>query len=916
MADKVGEAYVELRYKLDQLQRDLRVAQAAIQNQVQEVADDANERTTGMFDGVNAGLDRLQGSITSVMQVAVVAFSVQMVQAVYGYANAIAEAGDKTQLMRSRLAGITKDAGAFDMARESAMKLGVSVSSVAEVMQRFGMATQAMGRPTEDLQKLTEVVINLGRISGATQEEMTAGMLQLGQALASGRLGGDELRSVLESMPELARVLAEQLGVPIGKLRDMGSQGQLTADLVTNALLRAFDDVNRRAAELPETLEQAKNRMTNAWNDVLAGIDQTLHVSQALQAVWNTLAGTAEKVAVALGSASPESQRKVLQERVAALKAEREQAEGVLGGALGGGVKDALNVLMPPGLASIVTQSTRPLEAINAELEKTERMLAEVGRKPLELIRGAPGSTGEKPVKYEPPGPLTGDAAKAQDALIARIKSQADYEEQQRRESQQQLHESLNDYEDTERKKTAAAKAEAAKRQQEQEHLQARAKTLTQESMTDLEKYEAKVKEVDQLVGKKALTKEQGDTVKAGLKREFDEQQARKPENAAEKRVADMRSEVEELKRLQAAQDVSQEKYQEVVYQIAGERAARQLGREATEAERQAVAALTIEQEKLKDAMERSRKIQDLEQEIDASERLQKAKQEGAKAYYETAKAIAVEQEVRKLGVGATSDEIEKTRKLAAEKYDLANREQYDRTYDPTAGALDAMKELGDEAQQFGKMMGDAVKQGADTAAQALTQFVETGKLKIDDLARSIEHQLLQGAISQFVNLMLGAAGNALGSYLGATPASPTSAAATASATPGGASQHAKGGVRSGPGIQAFENTVVRAPTFFAFARGAQLGVMGEAGDEGILPLERTASGDLGVKATGIGGSGMQVNINNFGAPEQVQTSVRKAGDQEVLDVAFLSASRRHMNSGQLDKQFAGNFGARPKPMR
>ena len=803
--DKVGEAYIELRYKLDQLQRDLRVAQAAIQNQVQEVADDANERTTGMFDGAQEGVARLGTAIRTVQQLAVVAFATQAATAVYGFAEGVAQAGDRANLLRARLQGITGDAKAFDMARETAQRLGVSIESAASAMARFGMAGKDIGLSTTEVQRLTETVLNLGRISGSSSEEMTAGMQQLAQALASGRLGGDELRSVLENMPELARVLADELGVGVGQLRDMGAEGKLTADVVARALLGAFDRVNARAAELPETLDQAKARMVNAWNEVAAGISDALHVSDLLQSLWNGMASNAEALAVRLGTASDATKIRALQGELQATEARMAELRQVIEAPL----QDPLGAAL----------FGRQLEGLQEKAEDLRRsLIALQGVAQQDLADDRHFARPDKPGGGFPPvqglddaGPTAGAFAllPSSEDIQAQIQAQQELDREAKRLEEQRA-----------RERKAARDKEAREAAAAARELASQVAAVTRDVQTPQERYSARVAELDGLMKRGAISADLYARAVAKAKEEL--AKASKPDDTA--LDAKIKAEDERWRyETQAAHD------------------------------------------------RRDQTMASMEEES------KRAKEQDPAGYY------------RRTG-----------------DTELAP------TYDPAAGAMQAMRELGDESQQLGKMMGDAVREGADIATDALSQFVMTGKLDIKSLARTIEGELVHGAIRLMINAMIGGMGGGQGGAAGGL-------AGLLFGSGGGAapaSQHAKGGIRSGPGIQAFENTVVRSPTFFAFARGAQLGVMGEAGDEGILPLERTASGDLGVKATGIGSGGMQVNINNYGSPEQVQTSVRKAGDQDVLDVAFLSASRRHMNSGQLDQQFKGNFGARPKPLR
>ena len=101
----------------------------------------------------------------------------------------------------------------------------------------------------------------LGGGSAASQE---AALVQLGQALGSGTLRGDELNSILEQAPRLAKAIADGMGTTIGQLRQMGSEGKLTAQDVFNAIRGQSDRLKMELGKMPWTIGQASNKMQNA----------------------------------------------------------------------------------------------------------------------------------------------------------------------------------------------------------------------------------------------------------------------------------------------------------------------------------------------------------------------------------------------------------------------------------------------------------------------------------------------------------------------------------------------------------------------------------------------------------------------------------------------------------------------------
>lgn len=150
--------------------------------------------------------------------------------------------------------------------------------------------------------------------------------------------------------------------------------------------------------------------------------------------------------------------------------------------------------------------------------------------------------------------------------------------------------------------------------------------------------------------------------------------------------------------------------------------------------------------------------------------------------------------------------------------------------YDAKTGVTDALREMQDQSEQFGKLFGDAVRGGAEVATDAISSFVLQGKLDVKSLAQSIEADLVHSAVRQLVNSLVGAGGTALAGYFGggagATAGYTTTSPWAGSYGPAPVA-NARGGVYDGPGISAYSSSIVDRPTLFPFARGT--GLMGDA---------------------------------------------------------------------------------------
>ena len=162
------------------------------------------------------------------------------------------------------------------------------------------------------------------KISGASVEETTSAMYQLTQAMAAGKLQGDEFHSIMENAPMLAQSIASEMGLTVGQLKEMSSQGLITADIIKEALFNSAEETNSKFAEIPMTFQdigtQVQNELIAAFqpameeisnmtssgvlNDALAGLSIAFRlVGTAAQAAIITVKGAFSALSVVIGTA-------------------------------------------------------------------------------------------------------------------------------------------------------------------------------------------------------------------------------------------------------------------------------------------------------------------------------------------------------------------------------------------------------------------------------------------------------------------------------------------------------------------------------------------------------------------------------------------------------------------------------------
>lgn len=140
------------------------------------------------------------------------------------------------------------------------------------------------------------------KIAGAGVQETTSAMYQLTQAMAAGKLQGDEFRSIMENAPMLAQSIAQEMGLSVGQLKEMSSQGLITADIIKNALFNSAEETNAKFAEIPMTFQDIGTKLQN---DLIAAFQPVMEElgnmtsSDAFMSVLNELAFAFKVVAAA-----------------------------------------------------------------------------------------------------------------------------------------------------------------------------------------------------------------------------------------------------------------------------------------------------------------------------------------------------------------------------------------------------------------------------------------------------------------------------------------------------------------------------------------------------------------------------------------------------------------------------------------
>lgn len=172
------------------------------------------------------------------------------------------------------------------------------ISTLGTLYARIANATKEMGTSQADVAKITETVALSLKVSGASAQESASAMLQLSQAFASGVLRGEEFNAVNEAAPRLMKALADGIGMPVGALREMATQGKLTSDVLANALPKALGDLRKEAQEV-QTISGAFTVLKNNVMEFVGSQAQASGAVKLLSTGIVTLADNLDLIAAA-----------------------------------------------------------------------------------------------------------------------------------------------------------------------------------------------------------------------------------------------------------------------------------------------------------------------------------------------------------------------------------------------------------------------------------------------------------------------------------------------------------------------------------------------------------------------------------------------------------------------------------------
>lgn len=249
---------------------------------------------------VETSANRVQNSLRRAFAFVTLGFAVREVTR---YADSLTDLQNRLRLLvpeQAQLVRTTRDL--LGVANDTRTALEGTVI----LYQRLGLATRELGVEGGDLLGIVRSINQALILSGASAKEANNGLIQLSQGIASNRLGGDELRSTLEQLPAVADVIARELGVTRGELRELGAEGKITGEIIIEAFRNAKDELEAQFGRTIPTLSQSFTVLRNNLIVFLGELNQGTGVLGAFGSILRFVGNNIEAIAkslVVLGAA-------------------------------------------------------------------------------------------------------------------------------------------------------------------------------------------------------------------------------------------------------------------------------------------------------------------------------------------------------------------------------------------------------------------------------------------------------------------------------------------------------------------------------------------------------------------------------------------------------------------------------------
>lgn len=197
----------------------------------------------------------------------------------------------------NKLKLVTKTTGEFTNAQKELFRVAqltaAGYSETVTLYSKLSDSMTTMGKSQSDIVRTVETVNKAIAISGSTAQESAAAILQLGQAFGSGKLQGDELKSITENAQGLAKAIADGMEVEVGALKQLGSEGKITSEILATALEKVASSTDEKYGKMTKTIAQSSQIVSNSIQKIIGDFDK-------MNGISNVIADTIQGISKAL----------------------------------------------------------------------------------------------------------------------------------------------------------------------------------------------------------------------------------------------------------------------------------------------------------------------------------------------------------------------------------------------------------------------------------------------------------------------------------------------------------------------------------------------------------------------------------------------------------------------------------------
>lgn len=277
---------------------ELNKSEIAINEMEQEIRQ-AAEAQQQLNNNMNKGSGAANSLLSGVKSIATTLGVALGVKNIIGLSDTMTSTTSRLDMMND---GLQTTSELQNKIYQSAQNSRTAYTDTAQVVSKLGMLAGDAFSSNEETVAFAEQMNKQFKIGGASVQEQTSAMYQLTQAMAAGKLQGDEFRSIMENAPMLANSIAEYMGIPKGELKEMASDGVITADIIKNAMFAAADETNAQFEKLPMTFAQVGtvigNTLLQTFNPVIQGIGRG---AQWIYDNWSNIEPVFYGIATAVG---------------------------------------------------------------------------------------------------------------------------------------------------------------------------------------------------------------------------------------------------------------------------------------------------------------------------------------------------------------------------------------------------------------------------------------------------------------------------------------------------------------------------------------------------------------------------------------------------------------------------------------